>query len=71
MLNRLNALSLLEKNRSLTKQVKEEQKDLRQKYIEIFKGSLDSILLNTTIIDPIGNDVTPGKLKMKQKKLKR
>ncbi|MEH7741595.1 DUF896 domain-containing protein [Bacillus subtilis] len=71
ILNRINNLSRLEKSRSLTKQEKEEQKLLRQQYIEIFKGSLDSILLNTTIIDPIGNDVTPHKLKIKQKEMKK
>jgi uncharacterized protein YnzC (UPF0291/DUF896 family) len=67
ILNRINALSRIEKGRLLTKREKEEQKELRQKYIEIFKGSLDSILLNSTIIDPLGNDVTPERLKMKQR----
>jgi uncharacterized protein YnzC (UPF0291/DUF896 family) len=67
ILNRINALSRIEKCRLLTKREKEEQKELRQKYIEIFKGSLDSILLNSTIIDPLGNDVTPERLKMKQR----
>jgi uncharacterized protein YnzC (UPF0291/DUF896 family) len=67
ILNRINALSRIEKGRLLTKREKEEQKELRQKYIEIFKGSLDSILLNSTIIDPLGNDVTPDRLKMKQR----
>lgn len=37
-------------------------------YLSLFRGSLDDILLNTTVYDSTGADVTPVALKNKQTK---
>ncbi len=62
-LNRINELAKISKVRNLTQEEKNERQVLFTEYIKTFRGSMDSILLNTTIIDPLGNDVTPEKLK--------
>jgi len=66
ILKRINELSKKAKEGNLTDIEKSEQLFLRKRYLQMFRGSLDSILLNTTIIDPLGNDVTPDKLKGEQ-----
>lgn len=43
-----------------------EQTDLRKEYLQIFRGSVQSILLNATVYDPNGDDVTPEKLRKEQ-----
>ncbi|MCE4051140.1 MULTISPECIES: DUF896 domain-containing protein [Bacillaceae] len=62
-LNRINELAKISKTRNLTQEETNERQGLINEYIKTFRGSMDSILLNTTIIDPLGNDVTPEKLK--------
>ena len=48
-----------EKANGLTVDEKQEQQMLRQNYTQTFRGSLDSILLNTKIVDQNGLNVTP------------
>lgn len=48
---------------------KQEQQMLRQSYMKEFRGSLDSILLNTTIVDPNGENVTPLALQHAQNRM--
>lgn len=68
LLNRINELARKAKTaQGLTPDEKAEQKELRAQYIKNFRGSLDDILLNSTVIDPEGNDVTPKKLRDAQK----
>lgn len=67
-LNRVNELARISKIRNLTQEEIDERELLFNRYIKEFRGSMDSILLNTTIIDPLGNDVTPEKLKEEQEK---
>lgn len=43
---------------------------LRQNYTKTFRGSLDSILLNTKIVDPNGINVTPVALQDAKERLK-
>jgi uncharacterized protein YnzC (UPF0291/DUF896 family) len=69
ILNRINELSRKEKEAGLTDTEKMEQSNLRKEYLRIFRGSVDSLLLNSTIIDPNGNDVTPEKLKQAHAKI--
>ena len=59
ILFRINELSK-EKATGLTVDEKQEQQMLRQNYTETFRGSLDSILLNTKIVDQNGLNVTPA-----------
>lgn len=66
ILKRINELALKRKNEGLTPIENNELNHLRRKYIKLFRGSMEELLLNTTIIDPQGNDVTSKKLKTAQ-----
>ncbi len=68
-LERINELSKKAKTEGLTEAEKEEQLRLRKEYLRLFRGSVNEILLNSTIVDPKGDDVTPEKLKAKQSEL--
>ena len=65
-LTRINELSRKAKEGGLTEMEKDEQVRLRQEYLQTFRGSVNDILLNATIYDPNGDDVTPDKLKQEQ-----
>ncbi|MFE6078914.1 DUF896 domain-containing protein [Paenibacillus sp. NPDC057886] len=65
-LTRINELSRKAKAAGLTEMEKAEQIRLRQEYLQTFRGSINDILLNVTIYDPNGDDVTPDKLKQEQ-----
>ncbi|SEB27967.1 Uncharacterized protein YnzC, UPF0291/DUF896 family [Paenibacillus sp. 276b] len=65
-LTRINELSRKAKVAGLTDMEKAEQIRLRQEYLQTFRGSINDILLNVTIYDPNGDDVTPDKLKQEQ-----
>lgn len=71
LIKRINELANKSKVAELTEEEKEEQKKLREEYIQIFRGNMKNTLLNTKIIDPEGTDVTPEKLKREQEKHKR
>ena len=70
ILFRINELSKKEKTSGLTVDEKQEQQMLRQNYTKTFRGSLDSILLNTKIVDQNGLNVTPVALQDAQIRLK-
>ncbi|MGG5736135.1 MULTISPECIES: DUF896 domain-containing protein [Bacillus cereus group] len=70
ILFRINELSKKEKASGLTVDEKQEQQMLRQNYTKTFRGSLDSILLNTKIVDQNGLNVTPVALQDAQIRLK-
>ncbi|MBJ7993191.1 DUF896 domain-containing protein [Bacillus mycoides] len=70
ILFRINELSKKEKTTGLTVDEKQEQQMLRQNYTKTFRGSLDSILLNTKIVDHNGLNVTPVALQDAQIRLK-
>ncbi|EJS66201.1 hypothetical protein COJ27_19715 [Bacillus cereus] len=70
ILFRINELSKKEKASGLTVDEKQEQQMLRQNYTKTFRGSLDSILLNTKIVDQYGLNVTPAALQDAQIRLK-
>ncbi|NOU74007.1 DUF896 domain-containing protein [Paenibacillus sp. LMG 31458] len=69
ILNKINMLSRKEKEIGLTEIEKTEQANLRKEYLQIFRGSIDSLLLNSTIIDPNGDNVTPERLRKEQAKI--
>jgi uncharacterized protein YnzC (UPF0291/DUF896 family) len=69
LLTRINELSNQAKTSGLTEAEQTEQSNLRTEYMSIFRGSIESMLLNVTIYDPNGDDVTPNKLKSVQAKL--
>ncbi|MGE7884674.1 DUF896 domain-containing protein [Bacillus sp. NPDC094077] len=70
ILFRINELSKKEKTLGLSNEEKQEQQMLRTNYTKVFRGSLDSILLNTKIVDPNGINVTPLALQDAQDRLK-
>ncbi|MDA1763032.1 DUF896 domain-containing protein [Bacillus cereus] len=70
ILFRINELSKKERTSGLTVDEKQEQQTLRQNYTQTFRGSLDSVLLNTKIVDPNGLNVTPVALQDAQIRLK-
>lgn len=69
-LARINELARKAKTaEGLTTEEKAEQKELREKYIKNFRSSLNEVLLNSTVYDPEGTDVTPEKLKQAQREM--
>ncbi|MCU1806285.1 DUF896 domain-containing protein [Cytobacillus firmus] len=66
ILKRINELAAKRKKKCLTQIENAEIINLRSQYIQEFRGSMEELLLNTTIVDPIGDDVTPEKLKRAQ-----
>ncbi|MED0962393.1 DUF896 domain-containing protein [Bacillus paramycoides] len=70
ILFRINELAKKEKTLGLNSAEKKEQQTLRKSYTKEFRGSLDSILLNTKIVDSSGENVTPIALQHAQDRLK-
>lgn len=68
LIKRINELANKSKDTGLTELEKEEQQNLRQEYISIFRGNMKDTLLNVKVVDEEGTDVTPEKLKREQKK---
>lgn len=66
LLKRINELAKKQKEDGLTAEEKEEQAQLRQEYLKIFRGNFKNIMMNTKVIDPEGTDITPEKLKKAQ-----
>lgn len=71
LISRINALANKSKEQELTKAEKEEQKKLRQEYLKMIRGQVESQLSTIKVVDEDGTDVTPDKLKeLKNKKNK-
>ncbi len=70
LIPRINELARKEKTIGLDELEKQEQKELRTKYIESFRSSFKDTLMQVKIVDPMGNDVTPEKLIKEQNKKK-
>lgn len=68
LLKRINELAKISKERSLTEEELAEQKELRKEYLKQFREGFKKTLLNTRVVDSLGNDVTPQKLKEEQEK---
>lgn len=63
-LNRINELAKKSKTEEgLSVEEKEEQKALRQKYIDSLRSSFTNQITSLKVIDPEGTDVTPEKVK--------
>ncbi len=67
-INRINELARLAKERELTVEEKEEQMQLRKKYITAYRESLRNQLHSIKVVDNQGNDITPHKLKEAKRK---
>lgn len=70
LLKRINELARKAKAEGLNDEEKEEQIKLRKLYIEDFRSGFKSNLLNLKVVDAMGQDVTPEKLKKEQNEKK-
>jgi uncharacterized protein YnzC (UPF0291/DUF896 family) len=69
-LARINELAKKAKTTGLTEHEAKEQSKLRREYLEVFRSSVLNTLTNVKIIDPMGDDVTPDKIKQLKSKKK-
>ncbi len=62
-LTRINELAKIAKETGLTQAQEVERQVLREDYLREIRGQVESSVTGLTIIDPLGNDVTPDKVK--------
>ncbi|MFL0402627.1 DUF896 domain-containing protein [Bacillus nitratireducens] len=63
----MNELAKKQKEKGLTKTELNERTELREEYLQIIRGQINTTVTGLKILDPLGNDVTPEKLKELQK----
>jgi uncharacterized protein YnzC (UPF0291/DUF896 family) len=68
LIERINELTAISRERELTKAEKAEREELRAEYLEIFRGNFIRELKSVKIVDENGNDITPIKLKEEKAK---
>ncbi|AGR41303.1 DUF896 domain-containing protein [Spiroplasma taiwanense] len=59
ILERINVLAKIAKERELSSEELKERDELRKEYIKIFRSGLEQQLKNVVVLDEFGNDVTP------------
>lgn len=70
-MKRINELSRKSKAEGLTDEEAKEQSQLRGEYLSTFRESFKKQLHGVKVVDPLGNDVTPNKLKNVQENNKK
>ncbi len=65
-LDRINELANKQKTTGLTDAERAEQGRLREDYLKQIRGQVLDSFSGLTVVDPLGNDVTPEKLKREQ-----
>lgn len=68
-LDRINELARKQRAEGLTASEKEEQHELRQAYLRQINGQVLNTFSGLKVVDPLGKDVTPKKLKKEQDKI--
>lgn len=63
LLERINELAKIAKERELTEAERIERETLRKEYLTIFRAGIKQTIESTKIVDESGEDVTPEKLK--------
>lgn len=63
LINRINELAKKKKNEGLTPEEIVEQKSLRKQYLKLFKAGFKQQVESIKVVDELGNDVTPKKIK--------
>lgn len=64
---RINELAKKKKSTGLSHEEIKEQKELREEYLQAFRGGMRHHIEGMKVVDPDGKDVTPAKLKKIQK----
>ncbi|MCJ1908015.1 DUF896 domain-containing protein [Planococcus ruber] len=62
-LKRINELSKKAREIGLTNAEKVEQQVLREDYLREIRGQVENTVTGLTVLDPLGNDVTPEKVR--------
>lgn len=65
-LGRINELAKKQREEGLTNAERVEQQVLREDYLREIRGQVLNTFSGVTVLDPLGNDVTPDKLRRKQ-----
>lgn len=63
ILSRINELAKKEKEEGLTNAERVEQQSLREDYLREIRGQVLGTFSRLTVVDPLGNDVTPEKVR--------
>ncbi|MBB3126541.1 uncharacterized protein YnzC (UPF0291/DUF896 family) [Paenibacillus rhizosphaerae] len=63
ILSRINELAKKEKVEGLTNAERVEQQSLREDYLREIRGQVLGTFSRLTVVDPLGNDVTPEKVR--------
>ena len=69
-LSRINELAKKEREEGLTNAERVYQQVLREDYLREISGQVRDTVTGMTVIDPLGNDVTPEKLRREKEKEK-
>ena len=65
-LDRINELAKKQREEGLTNAERVEQKVLHQDYLREIRGQVLNTVSGITVIDPLGKDVTPEKLRQEK-----
>ncbi|WP_431030382.1 DUF896 domain-containing protein [Lysinibacillus sp. LZ02] len=63
ILGRINELAKKQREEGLTNAERVEQQVLREDYLREIRGQVLTTFSGMTVLDPLGNDVTPDKLR--------
>lgn len=63
LIQRINELAQKKKTIGLTEEEAREQTRLRKEYLQLFRQGFQQELENIKVVDSLGNDVTPNKIK--------
>lgn len=66
ILPRINQLAKKAREEGLTNAEIVERQVLREDYLRSIRGQIESTVTHMTIIDPLGDDVTPSKVRTKK-----
>jgi uncharacterized protein YnzC (UPF0291/DUF896 family) len=69
-LDRINELAKKQRETGLTNAEMVEQTVLQQDYLREIRGQVLNTVSGITVLDPLGNDVTPDKVRDEKKKQK-
>lgn len=67
ILERINELAKKQRDEGLTNAERVEQQVLREDYLREIRGQVINTFSGMTVLDPLGNDVTPDKLRREKK----